>query len=193
MISHSYVHPCTYECTHVSAHTYTSLASVDPLWGQEHQCPCGFSAPWYHAGQIFLSAWMTPWHGVYLDWQLVFIWIDMRRGEKEEADGGGERPSGAHATIRPDMKNMGWQRTPGRGREGKVHLLTWWMSSFNVRSCTCHRLRTEIYVMKIKVSLHSSTSSFFSCWCKDVVFCGSLTHQHCQGKANKMSSEWNES
>lgn len=27
MISHSYVHPCTYESTHA----YTSVASVDPL------------------------------------------------------------------------------------------------------------------------------------------------------------------
>lgn len=41
MISHSYVHPCTYESTHA----YTSVASVDPLWGQEHQWPLRFFCP----------------------------------------------------------------------------------------------------------------------------------------------------
>lgn len=96
MISHSYVHPCTYERPHTSAHARThthagwsSQVSADPLWGQEHRSPCGFPALWYHAGQIFLSAWMTPWHGVYLDWQLVFIWIDMQlRGRNSWTEGG---------------------------------------------------------------------------------------------------------
>lgn len=31
MISHSYVHSCTYECMHAPTYTFTSLASTDPL------------------------------------------------------------------------------------------------------------------------------------------------------------------
>lgn len=113
MISHSYVHSCTFECMHVSTHTCTSLASADPPWGQEHQCPCGASAPWYHAGQIFLSAWMTPWHGVYLDWQLVFIWINIQHREKKRwTDGGSGRQE--HAPIFPDARNTGGRRTSGK-------------------------------------------------------------------------------
>lgn len=67
MISHSYVHSGTFECMHVSIHTYTSLASVDPLWGQEHQCPCGFLPYGIMLGRYFC---MLGW---LLD--MVFIWI----------------------------------------------------------------------------------------------------------------------
>lgn len=66
MISYSYVHPCTYECTHVSTHTYTSLASADPPWGQEHQCPCGFLPHGIMLGRYFcLLGWLLD---------MVFIW-----------------------------------------------------------------------------------------------------------------------
>lgn len=128
MISHSYVHPCTYEHACVCTHTHlTSLCGPPVRLGAP--VPLWFSALWYHAGQIFLSAWMTPWHGVYLDWQLVFIWIDMQHREKkrltEERSGHQER-----APICPDMKNMGWQWTPGRGGGRQVHLLIAWMTSF---------------------------------------------------------------
>lgn len=30
---------------------------------------------------------MTPWHGVYLDWQLVLIWINIQRREKIRSKG----------------------------------------------------------------------------------------------------------
>lgn len=67
MISHSYVHSGTFECMHVSIHTYTSLASVDPLWGQEHQCPCGFLPYGIMLGRYFcLLGWLLD---------MVFIWI----------------------------------------------------------------------------------------------------------------------
>lgn len=42
IISHSYVHSCTMSAC-MRPHTFTWLAPVDPLWGQEHQYPCGFS------------------------------------------------------------------------------------------------------------------------------------------------------
>lgn len=71
MIRRSHVHGWTEEFTQVSTHTHTWLASEDsPCSGAP--VPLWCSALWYHAGQIFLSAWMAPWHGVYLDWQLVF-------------------------------------------------------------------------------------------------------------------------
>lgn len=67
MIRHSYVHPCTYERMHVSTHTYTSLSSVDPLWGQKHQCPCGFLPYGIMLGRYFcLLGWLLD---------MVFIWI----------------------------------------------------------------------------------------------------------------------
>ena len=52
---------------HTHTHTYTSRASEDPLWGQEHQCPCGF-LPY---------GIMLGWYFYLLGWLLdmVFIWI----------------------------------------------------------------------------------------------------------------------
>lgn len=32
---------------------------------------------------------MTPWHGVYLDWQLVFIWINIQHRKKIRSNEGG--------------------------------------------------------------------------------------------------------
>lgn len=78
MISHSYVCPCTRKCRQY-AHTHMHLSSLSgPPVRSGALVPLWFSALWYHAGQIFRSARMTPWHGVYLDWHLVFIWIDMQ-------------------------------------------------------------------------------------------------------------------
>lgn len=65
----------THMCTHAHmsvricphTHTYTSPASVDPLWGQEHQCPCGFLPYGIMLGRYFcLLGWLLD---------MVFIWI----------------------------------------------------------------------------------------------------------------------
>ena len=72
---HIWAYACVHTHIHLTSHCGPPVRSGAPV-------PLWFSALWYHAGQIFLSAWMTPWHGVYLDWQLVFIWIDMQRREK---------------------------------------------------------------------------------------------------------------
>lgn len=107
---HTWVYTCVHTHIHLSSLCGPPVRSRAPV-------PLWFSALWYHAGQIFLSAWMTPWHGVYLDWQLVFIWIDVQRREKkrltDEGSGHQER-----APICPDIKKMGWQLTPGRGGVG---------------------------------------------------------------------------
>lgn len=163
-------HMCTHAhmsvrmCPHTHTSTITSLCGPPVRSGAP--VPLWFSALWYHAGQIFLSAWMTPWHGVYLDWQLVFIWIDMQRREKkrltEEGSGHQER-----APICPDMKNMGWQWTPGRGGGRKCvsahhgclktkknhHCRSWWKCShidapFIIWYHICLQLVTKTYEMK---------------------------------------------
>lgn len=113
------MHIWVYACVHT--HTYIHLTSLyRPPVRSGAPVPLWFSALWYHAGQIFLSAWMTPWHGVYLDWQLVFIWIDMQhRGKKRLT----EERSGHQdwAPICPDTKNVLLMMMMNMERRRKVH------------------------------------------------------------------------
>lgn len=132
----------TWLATHMCAHAQMSVCMcprthtprqnpADPPRRREHQCSCGFPAPWYHAGQIFLSAWMTPWHGVYLDWQLVFIWINILRREKGAVDGWAERPSGAGADRAWQEEHGSTVQSAARFCSSKVldwqgcHLMNW--------------------------------------------------------------------
>lgn len=185
MISHSYVHPCTYESTHA----YTSVASVDPLWGQEHQWPLRFFCP-------MVSCWadISVCSDDSLTWCLFGLatcfhlnryaarrkrrgWRRRRRAE----------PSGA-LTWRTRADN-GRPVEAEREKKYIIHIMDVFVLKV-VHAVNC--LQEYTYVMK---SLHSSTNSFCLVYLRLewTVFCGSLTHQHCQGKANKMSSEWNES
>ena len=78
----------TWLATRMSAHAHGSVHthSHTPQWtpqevrsisGPPHTTtPSRLAALSYHAAHISPSAWMNTWHGVYLDWQLVFIWID---------------------------------------------------------------------------------------------------------------------
>lgn len=115
------MHIWVYACVHTYTHTYIHLTSLcRPPVRSGAPVPLRFSALWYHAGQIFLSAWMTPWHGVYLDWQLVFIWIDMqRRGKKRLTEEGSGHQD--WAPICPGMKNMLTMMTMNREGQRKVH------------------------------------------------------------------------
>lgn len=128
MISHSYVHPCTYECTHVS--TYTSLASVDPLWGQEHQCPCGFLPYGIMLGRYFcLLGWLLD---------MVFIWIGNLFSFESICSAEEKKESwlrrGLAIGICSDVRNTGWTWTPGRDWEGKC-LKKRTIIAINVEKC----------------------------------------------------------
>jgi len=123
MISRSYVHPCTLECTHVS--TYTSLASVDPPWGQEHRRPCGFLPHGIMLGRYFsLLGWLLDL--VFIGIGNLFSLESMCREREKERDSTEEgRGHQRRALIRPGYEERGFER--GRLEEakgGKCPLLT---------------------------------------------------------------------
>lgn len=118
MINHSHVHPCSHMSVCLCPCTRTNLSRREtplwtPLWGQEHQYPCSSLPQRYHAGLIFLSARMNPWHGVYLDWQRVFVVINMWCRGRRGWQGRGEaiRTGGPSAIL-----TLCWWSLPRRGK-----------------------------------------------------------------------------
>lgn len=216
---HIWAYACVHTHIHLTSHCGPPVRSGAPV-------PLWFSALWYHAGQIFLSAWMTPWHGVYLDWQLVFIWIDMQRREKRRgwlrrgairsahqsaltwrtwADNGRLEEVEGGQCVTSHYRRLHWRceilKKNIVAKNTVLSVLHLWFGTFL-------QLVTTTYVTKdpnepiltpgqrdfcpVYLFLHLFVFGWNEQY-KDAVFRGSLTQQHCQGRANKMSSEWNES
>ncbi len=149
-------HMCTHAhmSTHVSTHTYTSQASVDPLWGQEHQCPCGFLPYGIMLGRYFcLLGWLLD---------MVFIWIGNLF---------------SFESICSKEKRGGWLRSGAAIRSAHRSVLTWRTWADNGRleevegrksvSSYHGRLHLELYIQKrniitIKVIIHHKNLFFIS-------------------------------
>lgn len=128
-------HMCTHAhaCVHTPLWTPCEVSSSGALW---------FSDPWYHAEQIFLFALMSPWHGVYLDGQLVFgILIDVQCGEKEKPEESWRKWASEASVGPPRHEERGHLEGGGRS---KVNLVTSRLTPFNLKRNIIH-MGYEIY------------------------------------------------
>lgn len=189
-----------FECMHVSIHTYTSVASADPLWGQEHQCPCGFLPYGIMLGRYFcLLGWLLD---------MVFIWIgnlfsfeSIYSTEKRRSR---TRRGVAIRNVHPSA--LTWRTWVDSSLEEESGPLTrckhhWYLFMYLFGSFIyCHVATKDKTLLPHQTQRYLCVFVWAPFFClsglnnrKKLFFWRSLPQQRCQGRANKMSSKWNES